>query len=117
MVCQGTAANSAFCRLLRPPRMTDFDCTPSSEGIDKHGGVDMTNQAAFQLRAVRFALLISLTIPISALADNWQVQVGADAGDKAYQALAFLPNEIWIHAGDSITWTFPTSEVHTVTFL
>jgi hypothetical protein len=33
------------------------------------------------------------------------------------QALAFLPNEIWIHAGDSITWTFPVSEPHTVTFL
>ena len=77
----------------------------------------MTNQAAFQLRARQFALLIALTIPLTALADNWQVQVGADAGNKAYQALAFLPNELWIHAGDSVIWTFPTSEVHTVTFL
>ena len=33
------------------------------------------------------------------------------------QALAFLPNEIWIHAGDSITWTFPVPEPHTVSFL
>jgi plastocyanin len=77
----------------------------------------MTNRAAFRLRARRFALLMALTIPISALAENWQVQVGADAGAKALQALAFLPNELWIHAGDSITWTFPTSEVHSVTFL
>lgn len=29
----------------------------------------MTNQAAFQLRANQFALLIALTIPVSALAD------------------------------------------------
>jgi len=28
-----------------------------------------------------------------------------------------LPNELWIHAGDSITWSFPTHEIHTVTFL
>jgi len=31
--------------------------------------------------------------------------------------LAFLPNEVWIHQGDSITWTFPTDERHTATFL
>jgi len=80
-------------------------------------GGPMTNHAASQLRARQFALLVALTIPISALADNWQVQVGAQTGDKAYQALAFLPNELWIHAGDSITWTFPTSELHSVTFL
>jgi plastocyanin len=28
-----------------------------------------------------------------------------------------LSNELWIHVGDSITWTFPTPEIHTVTFL
>src|SRR5437588_11132824 len=63
------------------------------------------------------ALLIALLLPLSALADTWQLQVGAQTGDKAHQALAFLPNEIWIHPGDSITWTFPTGEVHTVTLL
>jgi plastocyanin len=62
-------------------------------------------------------LLIALCLPFSALADTWQLQVGAQNGDKAHQALAFLPNEIWIHPGDSVTWTFPASEIHTVTFL
>ena len=40
---------------------------------------------------------------ISALvqAQDWQVQVGAQSKDKGRQALAFLPNEMWIHAGDS----------------
>lgn len=65
----------------------------------------------------RCALLIALLLPPSALADNWQLQVGAQTGDQAHQALAFLPNEIWIHPGDSITWTWATDEVHTVTFL
>ena len=31
--------------------------------------------------------------------------------------MAFLPNEIWIHEGDSISWTFATDEIHTLTFL
>lgn len=65
----------------------------------------------------RCALLIALLLPFAAFADTWQIQVGAQNGDRAHQALAFLPNEIWIHANDSITWSFPSNEVHTVTFL
>ena len=79
----------------------------------------MTKLIASQFRSTlrQCALLIALIFPLSVMADNWALQVGAQNGDKAHQALAFLPNEIWIHAGDSITWTFPTGEVHTVTFL
>jgi len=51
-----------------------------------------------------------------AYADSWHLIVGAQDTDKGVQALAFLPNEIWIHAGDNITWTFPTPD-HSVTFL
>jgi plastocyanin len=65
----------------------------------------------------QWALLISFLLPSAALADTWQMQVGAQNGNRAHQALAFLPNEIWIHAHDSITWSFPSNEVHTVTFL
>jgi plastocyanin len=43
--------------------------------------------------------------------------VGAESADRGSQALAFLPNEIWVRAGDSIRWTFPTHERHTLTFL
>jgi plastocyanin len=48
---------------------------------------------------------------------TWQATAGSQSTDKGIQALAFLPNELWIHAGDSITWSFPTHEIHTVTFL
>ena len=48
---------------------------------------------------------------------TWLATVGAQSNDKGRQALAFLPNEIWIHAGDSITWTFDADELHTVTFI
>jgi plastocyanin len=52
-----------------------------------------------------------------ARADTWRANAGAQSPDKGMQALAFLPNEMWIHAGDSITWTFSSDEAHSVTFL
>jgi hypothetical protein len=53
----------------------------------------MTNLTASQLRRIlcHCALLIVLIVPLSGLADTWQLQVGAQTGDKANQALAFLP--------------------------
>jgi plastocyanin len=50
-------------------------------------------------------------------ATEWRVIAGAESADRAGQALAFLPNEVWIQAGDSIRWTFPTHEKHTASFL
>jgi plastocyanin len=79
----------------------------------------MTNllKSRFPLIFPHSALVVAFLLPPAALADTWQLQVGAQNGDRAHQALAFLPNEIWIHANDSITWSFPSNEVHTVTFL
>src|SRR2546421_4337957 len=31
--------------------------------------------------------------------------------------MAFVPNEIWIHENDSVTWKLATDEAHTVSFL
>jgi plastocyanin len=53
----------------------------------------------------------------TAQAEEWQARAGAETPDRASQALAFLTNEFWIHAGDSIRWMFPTHERHTITFL
>ena len=50
-------------------------------------------------------------------AAEWHATVGVETPDGGGQALAFLPNEMWVHAGDSIRWTFPTHERHTLTFL
>ena len=62
-------------------------------------------------------LLVALMVPVSIQAETWQVAAGAQSGDKARQVLAFLPNEIWIHAGDIVNWTVGADEIHTVTFL
>src|SRR5438128_4842133 len=65
----------------------------------------------------RGALILAVLLVPSAVQAQWQVTAGAQSADKGRQALAFLSNELWVHAGDSITWTFPTPEIHTVTFL
>ncbi len=62
------------------------------------------------------SILAALIIP-QVVQAQWHATVGAQTTDKGRQALAFLPNELWIHPGNSITWTFSTDEIHTVTFL
>jgi len=65
--------------------------------------------------------VVSLAMAVAGMsgvqAREWQVSVGAESAGRGSQALAFLPNELWIHAGDSIRWSFPTHERHTVTLL
>ena len=66
------------------------------------------------------ALAAALAVLVASRAGgaaNWQSLAGVQSFDEAIQAEAFLPNELWVHAGDSITWTFPAGEIHTVTFL
>src|SRR5712691_9410552 len=67
---------------------------------------------------VRCLLMLAVVIaPQVVQATTWQAISGAQSANEGIQALAFLSNELWIHVGDSITWTFPTPEIHTVTFL
>jgi plastocyanin len=58
-----------------------------------------------------------LLFPQAVHATAWNAAAGAQSTDEGIQALAFLPNELWVHVFDTITWTFPTPEIHTVTFL
>jgi len=64
---------------------------------------------------VLFGLSMALCQEIHA--KSWHATAGAQSSDKGIQAIAFLPNEIWIHQGDSITWAFPADEPHSVTLL
>ncbi|HKS67799.1 MAG TPA: plastocyanin/azurin family copper-binding protein [Candidatus Acidoferrales bacterium] len=66
-------------------------------------------------------LLAGVAFLLSAAAahaqQNWNAKVGGQNKDMGMQAVAFLPNELWIHAGDTVTWTFASDDIHTVTFL
>src|SRR5262249_3463814 len=66
---------------------------------------------------LRLAFVAGLVLLPQLLSAQWNATVGAQSTDLGRQGLAFLPNEIWIHAGDSITWTVSADEPHTVTFL
>ena len=79
-----------------------------------------------RLTSPRFLLVVSWVAVFAALiapqaiavaVAQVQVIAGAQSVDMGHQALAFLPNELWIHSGESVTWAFPTGEIHTVTFL
>jgi plastocyanin len=63
------------------------------------------------------AVLAMVSLFPQAAQAQWQATAGAQNHDKGRQAMAFLPNEFWIHQGDSITWKFDSDAVHTVTFL
>ena len=78
----------------------------------------MTAFSFFRISAIfRCTLALSALIIPQFVRAQWQVSVGAESPNRGSQALAFLPNELWVHAGDSILWTFPTHERHTLTFL
>jgi plastocyanin len=64
-----------------------------------------------------FLTIMAAGAVLSASAADWHITFGAESPDRGSQALAFLPNEIWIHAGDSIHWSFPTHERHNLAFL
>jgi plastocyanin len=70
-----------------------------------------------RLKKSRCVLAATLILLPQLLFAQWTASVGAQSNDLGRQALAFLPNEMWIHAGDSITWTAVTDEPHTITFL
>jgi plastocyanin len=66
---------------------------------------------------IRIAVIMAILIAPSIARAQWRATAGAQSWDSGRQALAFLPNELWIHAGDDVTWTFQAGEIHTVTFL
>ena len=102
---------------------------PGNVGVPPDAGKTFSNNTRGQMkklwmlianRAVSFAtagLLIAGGVTTTAQAREWHAIAGAESADRGRQALAFLPNEIWIHASDSIRWSFPTHERHTVSFL
>ena len=73
--------------------------------------------------AVRLAVGLALALVMcggvfaapAAAPVTWQAHVGGATPDEAVQAMAFLPTQLTIDEGDTVTWTF--APVHTVSFL
>jgi len=86
------------------------------------GSGSMRGRGARQLRvgAVATALALAALSPGAAAAADpvtWQAAVGTSTKDQAVQVNAFLPRDLTVDVGDSITWTLASGEFHTVTFL
>ncbi|HET8826707.1 MAG TPA: plastocyanin/azurin family copper-binding protein [Terriglobales bacterium] len=66
----------------------------------------------------RFTLAVFILAAfLPAFAATWHATVGAQDQTKGRQVVAFLPNELWVHAGDSVEWTVKADEIHTISFL
>jgi plastocyanin len=69
------------------------------------------------------ALIMPVAVSGAAVADGsksprtWTVQVGSESSDQAIQGMAFLPENIYVNAGDKVAWRANSAEIHTVTFL
>lgn len=48
---------------------------------------------------------------------NWTVLVGNETRNMAVTGMWFLPQDIFIHPGDTVDWKANSAEIHTVTFL
>lgn len=74
------------------------------------------------LLVLLFSVVTVTPIAASAHGQNskphtWTILVGFDSQNHAIAGMAYLPDEIWINAGDTITWNAFSVEPHTVTFL
>ena len=75
-----------------------------------------TKHSRFFVAALSVMLLL-LALPRTIEAQVvWNATVGAQSKDMGRQVIAFLPNELWIHEGDSIDWTSASGDIHTVSF-
>ena len=75
------------------------------------------NSIPFATTVRTMLLVLVLVLPQAVRAEIWHAIVGDQSGMTDRLGLAFLPNELWIHAGDSVTWAFNSIEPHTVSFL
>src|SRR5260370_2832263 len=66
------------------------------------------------LSVVLASLALSRTVEAQ---QTWKALLGAQSEDMGTQATAFLPNELWIHAGASVLWTSASGDIHTASFL
>src|SRR5512137_1785805 len=82
----------------------------------------MKKLSIFSLRLILAFLFVtaSLGMPIVASANSPQtyiVVVGAENVSRGTSVMAYFPEMLRIHVGDTVLWKQHTHEIHTVTFL
>lgn len=62
------------------------------------------------------ALGTALVATTASAAVTFPISAGAQSGDGTVQIYDFIPKPVAINVGDTVTWTVPSLEFHTVTF-
>lgn len=60
---------------------------------------------------------VKATVPAATEPVTWMVMAGVESPDMAVMGMGFYPKNIFVNAGDTVTWTVQSSEFHTITFL
>jgi plastocyanin len=60
---------------------------------------------------------MTLSADAGVVQPNWTVLVGSETANMAVQGQRFLPGDVTIDAGDTVTWQANATEIHTVTFI
>lgn len=86
--------------------------------MDLHLGTRARHLVAVLLAAAVAALGLGLAGPAQADSSthHWKVWVGNESKNMAVQGMRFLPGQVWIDEGDTVTWAANAAEIHTVTF-
>jgi plastocyanin len=80
----------------------------------------MKRSSIFSLIVILSFLFTGLAMPTAASANSAQtytVLVGAENVSRASGVMAYFPDTLHIHVGDTVLWQQNTHEIHTVTFL
>jgi plastocyanin len=75
---------------------------------------------ALILGMIGYALPVSASTAqnlISGAMQNYSVLVGSDNSSMGVSIMAYFPQSIRIHVGDTVTWKANSHEIHTITFL
>lgn len=75
-------------------------------------------RASVVVALVALGMTMAGTASASATAQghNWTVLTGSQSADGSMSGARFLPGEIWVDQGDTVTWVANSVEPHTVTF-
>jgi len=90
------------------------DIKKGARHVQKHGTLAFLAAMAMLLGGLRAGE--QNHAPLVHAAQSWDVQVGGDPQAPGVTAINFYPNTLTINAGDSISFSFPAQEPHTVTF-
>lgn len=70
----------------------------------------------FALAALGLTMASTASASATDPGHNWTVLAGSQSADGSISGSRFLPGEIWIDQGDTVTWVANSVEPHTVTF-